>query len=102
MFTATEGQTAEEEAEERTLFVDNVFAATEGEEASYCGNQLVSRVLEKLLPFASDEVIKRFMTSLADDLRRVATDPFASHVLQMLLNVATFQVFYANTSQCCQ
>ena len=63
-----------------------------GEESSYCGNQLVSRVLEKLLPFASDDVIKRFMTSLADDLRRVATDPFASHILQLLLNMATFQV----------
>ena len=69
-----------------------MFASTEGEESSYCGNQLVSRVLEKLLPFASDDVIRRFMAALADDLRRVATDPFASHVLQLLLNVATFQV----------
>ena len=31
------------------------------------------------------------MTSLADDLRRVATDPFASHVLQLLLTMSTFQ-----------
>ena len=81
----------EETEEDRRIFVDNVFATTEGEESSYCGNQLVSRVLEKLLPFASDQVVKRFMTSLADDLRRVATDPFASHVLQLLLTMSTFQ-----------
>ena len=43
------------------------------------------------MPFASDQVVSRFMTSLADDLRRVATDPFASHVLQLLLTMGTFQ-----------
>jgi len=92
-----EGQSKEEIEEDRTLFVDNVFATTETQESSYCGNQLVSRVLEKLLPFASDDVIRRFMTSLADDLRRVATDPFASHILQLLLNMATFQPIFGES-----
>ena len=77
--------------EDFQVFVDNVFDQTVNEEASLAGNQLVSRVLERLLPLASIEIQTRFMHALADDLRRVATDPFASHVLELLLIVATFQ-----------
>ena len=42
--TKSSAEDPEEETEEdRRIFVDNVFATTEGEESSYCGNQLVSR-----------------------------------------------------------
>ena len=72
------------------LFIANVFATTEGEEPKLCGNQLVSRVLEQLLPKATAAVKERFMTVLGDDLRVTATDAFASHILEKLMYIAAF------------
>ncbi len=69
----------------------NVFSQTEGEETRLCGNQLVSRVVERLLPKATEEVKARFMTALAEDLRITAMDPFASHILESLMIMSVFQ-----------
>jgi hypothetical protein len=55
-----------------------------------CANQLVSRILEQLLDYANEDVIKRYMDVLAQDLRIVCTDPFASHIVEKLLSVTTF------------
>ena len=53
--------------------------------------QLVSRVIEDLLPLARDEVRRRFMEAMVADLRIAATDPFASHVIEKLLFLAAFR-----------
>ena len=68
----------------------NVFQQTEGEELTLCGNQLVSRVIERLLPKAHHSIRSRFMEKLGDDLRITSTDPFASHILQKLMVLAAF------------
>ena len=73
------------------MFVSNVFSQTEGEELKLCGNQLVSRVVEKMLPKSSEDVRTRFMESLAQDLRLTSVDPFASHILETLMLMAVFQ-----------
>lgn len=80
----------EDDPETKDIFVSNVFETTLKEEVALCSNQLVSRVLERLMPLSTPEVRVRFMECLADDLRIVAVDPFASHVLQTLLLLATF------------
>jgi hypothetical protein len=46
--------------------------------------------LNGLPDFFSIQVRKRFMIALGEDLRTVATDPFASHVLQKLMLISTF------------
>ena len=53
-------------------------------------HQLVSRVIEDLLPLARDEVRRRFMEAMVADLRIAATDAFASHVIEKLLFLAAF------------
>lgn len=75
-----------EDAEEKSIFVENVFASNheESEENLVC-NQLVCRIFEKLLPLASDQVKLRLMEKMGADLRIFVTNPFASHVLQTLL-----------------
>ncbi len=72
------------------MFVENVFAQTEGEEVKLCGNQLASRVIQDLLPESSHQVKMRFMRALSEDLRVTAVDPFASHILECLLTMAVF------------
>ncbi|XP_049830781.1 nucleolar protein 9-like isoform X2 [Schistocerca gregaria] len=74
--------------EEKQIFVENVFQQTVGEELKYSYNQLASRALENILPFASDEVINRFIKEFDKEIRIVCVDQFASHVLQKLITVA--------------
>ena len=73
------------------IFVANVFASNSEEEEKLCCNQLVSRVFEKLLPLAPTEVKTRIMTKLGSDLRLYVTNPFASHILETLLTLASFK-----------
>ncbi|TRY73701.1 hypothetical protein TCAL_00913 [Tigriopus californicus] len=79
-----------DDEEGQAMFIANVFQQTEGEEWTLCGNQLCSRVLEKLLPFAQAAVRERFMSALAQDLRLTCTDAFSSHILERLLLLACF------------
>jgi len=76
--------------EEKTMFVENVFDQTDGEERKLCGNQLASRVIELLLPSADQKILSRFCSALATDLRLVCLDPFMSHVLEKLLILQSF------------
>lgn len=61
----------------------------EGEEVQLASNQLVSRVLENLLPLASEERIEKFGEALLPSLRVIVADSFASHVLEKLLEMTS-------------
>ena len=73
------------------IFVANVFNSNSEEEEKLCCNQLVSRVFKKLLPLAPSDVKTRIMTKLGSDLRLYVTNPFASHILETLLTLASFK-----------
>ncbi|KAK2708790.1 nucleolar protein 9-like isoform X1 [Artemia franciscana] len=77
-----------EQEDEKEMFASNVFSQTAGSELELVCNQLVSRVLEKILPFASSEVFENFANALNSDLRIVCTDPFASQVLEKKMKLA--------------
>merc|ERR1719430_567495 len=79
-----------ESEEEKEIFVSNVMQQTEGEERVLCGNQLASRVIELILPYASPSVSARIAAALIEDLRLACMDPFMSHVLEKLLVLSTF------------
>jgi len=79
-----------ESEEEKEIFVSNVMQQTEGEERVLCGNQLASRVIELILPYASPSVSARIAAALIEDLRLACMDPFMSHVLEKLLILSTF------------
>lgn len=72
-------------------FVDNVFKQLDGNEVNYCSNQVVSRVVDDLLPEASDQTVLNLIGHFEKDLRPICCDQFASHVLQQLLHVATYR-----------
>ena len=80
-----------EDEEAKEIFVANVFASNVEEEDKLCCNQLVSRVFEKLLPLAPHHVKLRLMKKMGEDLRIFVTNPFASHVLETLLILASFK-----------
>nr|CAD7406868.1 unnamed protein product [Timema cristinae] len=67
-------------------------AKTHDKEVEYSCNQLASRVIEDILPWASDDVVLRFMEALWKDIRPLMSDPFASHVLQKLIEIASTRV----------
>lgn len=74
-------------------FVDNVFKQLNGNEVNYCSNQVVSRVVDDLLPQASDMTVFNLIEHFEKDLRPICSDQFASHVLQQLLHVATYRAY---------
>lgn len=74
-------------------FVDNVFKQLKGNEVNYCSNQVVSRVIDDLLPAASDEAVLNLIEHFEKDLRPVCCDQFASHVLQQLLHISTYRAY---------
>lgn len=67
------------------MFVNNVFDQTENQEVDCSCNQVGCRVVEMLLPFANETVLSRYMKSIGEDLRRLCSDRFASHVIEALL-----------------
>lgn len=71
--------------------MNNSFGQMEGEEVNYSSNQLGCRVIETLLPFASDENLLKFIEAFGQDLRPLVLDRFASHVLQKLIVVAALR-----------
>lgn len=54
---------------------------------------MVSRVVDDLLPEASDQTVLNMIEYFEKDLRSICSDPFASHVLQQLLHVATYRAY---------
>ncbi|XP_067000622.2 nucleolar protein 9 [Anabrus simplex] len=88
-----------ETQEERNVFVNNVFAQLEGQEANCSFNQLASRVIENLIPWVEDEVLRNFGIKFCQDLRPICTDPFASHVLQTLVSNASSRSLSVDNSE---
>jgi len=80
-----------EEEEERAIFVANVFSQMEGDERNLAGNQLASRVIEMLILHANATTVHQFAQALAQDLRVVCMDQFASHVVEKLLILTSFK-----------
>lgn len=77
-----------ESEEEKVTVANNALKQTEGHEVELSSNQFISRVIEKLLPLAEDEIIFRFIDAFAD-LRIICTDSFASHVVQTLVKICS-------------
>ncbi|ODM99181.1 Nucleolar protein 9 [Orchesella cincta] len=75
--------------EEREAFAENSLSQTEGTEVQLSSNQLVSRVIENILPLASEKSIFRICQAFTPSLRVVVCDPYASHVLEKLLEVTS-------------
>ncbi|XP_033231160.1 nucleolar protein 9 [Belonocnema kinseyi] len=73
--------------DDKLIFANNVYEETKGQEADYARNQVGSRVLEILMPFANFEAIKRMLDAFQNDLRPMCSDRFSSHVLQKLICV---------------
>jgi nucleolar protein 9 len=74
--------------EDKSIFVNNVFEQTVGQEINLCCNQVGCRVVEMLVPFANEAVLERFMQTFGGDLRPLCSDRFASHVLEALVRQA--------------
>ena len=64
------------------MFVVNVFEQTKGKEMDLICNQVVSKIMEKLLPLANNETLEFFADLMLKDMRIICTDPYASHVLE--------------------
>ncbi|KAG5894944.1 hypothetical protein JTB14_023293 [Gonioctena quinquepunctata] len=71
--------------EDKIIFVNNVFEQTETQEVNCSCNQVGCRIIEMLIPFASDDALKKFMEAFSSEIRPLCTDRFASHVLEALV-----------------
>lgn len=74
-------------AEEKLIFVNNVYEQTVGHELEYAQNQVGSRILDSLLKYANLETIQRLVAAFQSSLRLLSSDRFASHVLQKIIVV---------------
>lgn len=61
----------------------------EEKEVHFSSNQLVSRVIENMLPLANEDKINSFCVAFTPSLRVVVSDPYASHVLEKLLELTS-------------
>lgn len=68
--------------------MQNVFEQLKSHEVEYSCNQVISRIVDTLLPLASDEVVLNFIDAFDSQLRITCMDPFASHVLEKLIVTA--------------
>lgn len=64
------------------MFVVNVFEQTKGKEMDLICNQVVSKIMEKLLPMAPHKTLQFYADLMLKDMRIICTDPYASHVLE--------------------
>jgi len=77
--------------------VENAFTQTENEEVHLSSNQFTSRVLETLINLTkNEETLYRFNSSFTPSLRTICTDPYASHVLEKLLEVLASEKWIGN------
>lgn len=65
--------------------MNNVFEQTVDQEINCCCNQVGCRVIEMLLPFASNDVLRRYMKCFGEELRPLCSDRFATHVIEKLV-----------------
>lgn len=82
-----------ENNDDKAVFVDNVFEQTENKEIECSCNQVGCRVIEMLLPFASDDIILKYSEKFSADIRPLSKDRFASFVLQALVKVSCGKYF---------
>lgn len=75
--------------EETAMMVNNVLERTVGDEINIVGNQLGCRLIELLLPHSSPADLERYITVVSEDLRRLCSDNFSSHVIETLLRVSS-------------
>ncbi|XP_026272695.1 nucleolar protein 9 [Frankliniella occidentalis] len=71
--------------EDKESLVKNALDQTEGSEVDQSSNQVGARLIEALIKLAPPSALPRFMDIFASNLRVVATNRFASHVLQSLI-----------------
>ncbi|KAJ1819728.1 Nucleolar protein 9 [Coemansia sp. RSA 2599] len=74
-----------ETAEDREIFVNNVFSEIKNYELQLTTDKECSRILERVFFISSDYQIRRFLSLMREDLIRLAVHRFSSHVLQTLL-----------------
>lgn len=73
--------------EEKESLVVNALSASEEHEVDHCSNQVGSRVIEALIKLAPPSSLPHYMDVFSSNLRVVATNQYAGHVLQALIEV---------------
>ena len=76
-----------ENAEARSLFIENVFSQIDNNEVKLCCDQTISIVIEKLIPFFSTVQVRSVVKNLEPFWRVVTMDKIGSHVVQTLVNI---------------
>lgn len=74
------------------MLAANVVEEMEGNEVDICSNQLASRVVEEVLPYAPDDKLIALTNVFGSQLRLVFSDPYCSHVLQRLVITLTKRI----------
>nr|CAD7424787.1 unnamed protein product [Timema monikensis] len=70
------------------LTVKGVFDRIHGQELFYCSSHIGALVIEKMLDFANDKVLERFLLLFEENLQTILRDPYASLVLMKLVYIA--------------
>nr|CAD7201297.1 unnamed protein product [Timema douglasi] len=70
------------------LTVKGVFDRIHGKELFYCSSHIGALVIEKMLDFANDKVLERFLLLFEENLQTILHDPYASLVLMKLVYIA--------------
>eukprot|EP00039_Didymoeca_costata_P007103 m.96335 g.96335 ORF g.96335 m.96335 type:complete len:745 (+) comp13540_c0_seq4:233-2467(+) len=76
---------ADQDEEQRDIFVNNVLEEVQGKELRILSDMLCSRVLEKILQFCSPDQLSTLLVRCIPILDRIAKNRCASHVLQTML-----------------
>lgn len=71
--------------EDREAFIRSVLEEAKGKELKLVTNQICSKLMERLVLFASDVQLKRIFTTFAGHWVSLAHHKYASHVLETLL-----------------
>ncbi|KAJ2465391.1 Nucleolar protein 9, partial [Coemansia sp. RSA 2322] len=72
-------------AEDRDMFINNVYAEMKNFELQLTTDHEASRILEKLFWISNDYQIKRYFAITREDTIRLAVHRFSSHAIQTLL-----------------
>lgn len=80
--------TALTDAQERRLFLDNVYAEVDGKELQLAANTSCSRLLERLIHLSDDFQVRVFLDKISGHIESLCRHRFGSHVVQTILTVA--------------
>ncbi|KAJ2223356.1 Nucleolar protein 9 [Coemansia sp. RSA 485] len=75
----------ESTAEDREIFVNNMYSEIKNYELQLTTDKECSRILEKIFFISSDYQIRRFLSLMREDVIRLAVHRFSSHTMQTLL-----------------